>query len=254
MQIKEQYHSIWGVPPTEFVPAMKWIEKAGRTCYDSRDKITEDSWKPMLNHLLRRGHLSVFEHVDVITDNAINSRWEAYAGDGRYANNLRVFIERYGIESVDDLEPFFDGNKQNISNPMITVEFFTNRAMMAELTRHRLFCGFSIKSTRYCRESEGLVFIKPVKFEEWHHSIQDEFTMELHNIELTYLKMLNRGLPAQQARNILPQALSTVIVMTTRLSQWKTIFELRCSSAADPQMQALIKPLRDELLERFSDA
>jgi len=42
--------------------SLELIEKAGRTCYKSEDKITEDSTNNFVRRIRRRGHLSVLEH------------------------------------------------------------------------------------------------------------------------------------------------------------------------------------------------
>jgi thymidylate synthase (FAD) len=44
---------------------LKFIEKAGRTCYKSEDKINSDSAKRFVKNLVERGHLSVIEHFSV---------------------------------------------------------------------------------------------------------------------------------------------------------------------------------------------
>lgn len=50
----------------------KIIEIAGRTCYHSEDKITENSWKKFIRTLIQSGHTSVLEHsiltVKFVTD------------------------------------------------------------------------------------------------------------------------------------------------------------------------------------------
>ena len=43
--------------------ALKLIELAGRTCYKSEDKITEDSAEKFVAMILKRGHESVLEHA-----------------------------------------------------------------------------------------------------------------------------------------------------------------------------------------------
>ena len=43
--------------------AERLIESCGRTCYESYDKVTEDSHKKLIRHLMKSGHLSVFEHA-----------------------------------------------------------------------------------------------------------------------------------------------------------------------------------------------
>ena len=50
---------------------LKRIEHAGRTCYMSHDKTTEESYAAFINSLIRRGHTSVLEfasfHVELVT-------------------------------------------------------------------------------------------------------------------------------------------------------------------------------------------
>lgn len=43
--------------------AMQLIEKAGRTCYKSEDKITPDSANKFIEMIIKRGHDSVLEHA-----------------------------------------------------------------------------------------------------------------------------------------------------------------------------------------------
>ena len=47
------------------VKIMKRLERACRTCYRSEGKITEDSYKNLLNNCITRGHESVLEHEKV---------------------------------------------------------------------------------------------------------------------------------------------------------------------------------------------
>ncbi|MEI3401401.1 MAG: FAD-dependent thymidylate synthase [Clostridia bacterium] len=44
---------------------MKRIERACRTCYRSEGKITDDSYKNLINNCITRGHESVLEHEKV---------------------------------------------------------------------------------------------------------------------------------------------------------------------------------------------
>ena len=43
----------------------KAIERAGRVCYRSEDKITEDSAKPFVDRIIKSKHGSVLEHGTV---------------------------------------------------------------------------------------------------------------------------------------------------------------------------------------------
>lgn len=53
----------------------KQIELAGRTCYKSEDKITEDSAKAFVDRMIKSGHGAMLEHGTVylrIPENDIN--------------------------------------------------------------------------------------------------------------------------------------------------------------------------------------
>lgn len=55
---------------------LKFIERIGRTCYKSEDRITEDSAKKFVDNLIKSGHESVIEHFNItvkfITDRGIS--------------------------------------------------------------------------------------------------------------------------------------------------------------------------------------
>lgn len=54
-----------GIAPSDEMEMLQMIEAAGRTCYKSEDKITDDSAVRFFEMILRRGHLSVLEHSNI---------------------------------------------------------------------------------------------------------------------------------------------------------------------------------------------
>lgn len=58
--------------------------------------------------------------------------------------------------------------------------------------------------------------------------------------------MLNYGLSAQQARDVLPNSLKTEVIMTANLREWRHFFKLRAlgtTGAPHPQMREVAIPL-----------
>lgn len=51
--------------PFNGLELVKTVERAGRLCYASSDKITEDSYKKFLQGIIKRGHTSVLEHASI---------------------------------------------------------------------------------------------------------------------------------------------------------------------------------------------
>lgn len=72
------------------------VEEAGRTCYRSEDKITENSYEKFLTGILRRGHESVIEHSSItvrfitdrgVTHEIVRHRIASYSQEStRYCN------------------------------------------------------------------------------------------------------------------------------------------------------------------------
>lgn len=63
MKIIEPYVEI--VTPIDGAAVVRHIERCGRVCYKSEDRITEDSAERFIRSILRRGHESVLEHYSL---------------------------------------------------------------------------------------------------------------------------------------------------------------------------------------------
>lgn len=64
MRLIKPSYEIWEQEPG-LEGIYKAIERAGRICYKSSDKITEDSAKPFVDRLINSGHTSVLEQGTV---------------------------------------------------------------------------------------------------------------------------------------------------------------------------------------------
>lgn len=92
---------------------LQQLELAGRTAYKSEDKITPDSAKDFVQMILKRGHLSVFEHqhvtVRIICDRGVSHeivrhRLASYTQEStRYCNYSKG---KFGSE-LTVIEPCF---------------------------------------------------------------------------------------------------------------------------------------------------
>ena len=92
---------------------LKLIELAGRTCYKSEDKITDDSAKKFVSNIIKRGHEAMLEHsilsVKFICDRGVSHelvrhRLASFAQEStRYCNYGK---NKFGNECTF-IEPFF---------------------------------------------------------------------------------------------------------------------------------------------------
>ena len=250
----------------------KMIEYAGRVCYKSEDKITEDSAKPFVDRMIKSGHGAMLEHGTVYMFMPIGCdkhdyhvAWKYHKNkyskviirnehfllnkNGYYiTTNLRVLVENGWL---DDLKYICDPTE--FHEKRVCVHFICDRGILAEFTRHRVF-SFSAESTRYCNYSKNkfgneVTFIEPC----WStiEPIRDgfsEFRTALAEAENHYLFLIENGWKPQEARAVLPNSLKTELVMTGFISDWKHFFGLRCDSAAHPQARELAIPLREEFI------
>ena len=133
----------------------------------------------------------------------------------------------------------------------ITVKFTCSRSIAQEITRHRL-ASFAMESQRFCAYNKDkfgneVTFVLP----SWVNDNESTelFIQTLKNTELTYFELLNKGLKAQEAREILPNATKTELNMKANLREWRHFFNLRCSQAAHPDIRVLAL----DLLKQFHD-
>jgi len=88
------------IGPEAGIELLQRIERAGRTCYKSEDKITSDSSARFIKNILFRGHESVLEHEKItvriicdrgVTHEIVRHRLASYSQEStrycNYANN-----------------------------------------------------------------------------------------------------------------------------------------------------------------------
>ena len=257
----------------------KHIELCGRTCYKSEDKITEDSAKKFVDTIIKSGHGSVLEHgtiylaipmttyapdaINIYRDNAyskVNDCNEFIFTD-KYGNkvaawcvttNLRVLVEN---DCLEDLEFLCEPTKYH--EKRAAVKFICSRGISHELVRHKVF-SFSQESQRYCaynKEKFGgeITFIKPIWYEQKEDidtSNYPDYGYSLLYAENRYLDLLEQGLKAQEAREVLPNSTKTEVIMTGFTSDWLHFFKLRTDKAAHPEMRKLTIPLEKEFKKK----
>jgi thymidylate synthase (FAD) len=195
----------------------KAIERAGRTCYKSEDKITENSAKPFVDRMVKSGHGAMLEHgtvyLKVVGDERMSEKYQnnPYSrvilrypkGDipnihciptHYITTNFRVLIEEGWLNDLKFVcEPTGHHEKR------ITVRFICDRGVSHEFVRHRVF-SFAQESTRYCNYSKDkfgneLTFIEPCWLEDYNYesnTYYNGFLVALRAAEANYLNLLKQ--------------------------------------------------------------
>lgn len=115
-----------------------------------------------------------------------------------------------------------------------------SRAALAQLTRHRL-ASFDVQSQRYVR-IHGVDLVMPETIRSSDFYVEAGSLMK--DVMNLYHRMVDAGIPAEDARYITPQAVPTVLVMTMNARELRHFFSLRCCNRA----QWEIRHLADEML------
>lgn len=205
MKLVKPSHEILFIQPD----LLKLIEEAGRTCYKSEDKITEDSAEKFVKMVVKKGHHSVIEHANItvrficdrgITHELVRHRLAAYSQEStRYCNY------KGGVTFI--IPPWVNYSPDEI----LTID--------GEIKGH---------SMDYCPAAA------------WFDVMLDT--------ERKYIELITAGgWSPQQARSVFPNSLKTEIVMTANVREWLHVLKLRTSKAAHPQMIELMAPLLNEL-------
>ena len=255
----------------------KQIERAGRVCYKSEDKITETSAREFVERMIKSGHGAMLEAGTIYLrydfkanddSNRVAYRlWSKYkenqyskavqaqpipgVPDGFVAitTNYRVLLQNGWFDDLQYLcEPTEFHEKR------YTVKFICDRGVSHEFVRHRVF-SFAQESTRYCNYSKDkfnneCIFIQPLWLDDIETNL--DFKDSLEHSEAAYFALIKRGWKPQQARNVLPNALKTELVMTGFASDWEHFFKLRDAGSAHPQAYELAHPLHMEFLRRVN--
>lgn len=116
-----------------------------------------------------------------------------------------------------------------------------SRVTLAQLTRHRL-ASFSVQSQRYVKLENPELMI-PDSIRNSTFAAEAESTM--HYVMNLYQRMVEAGIPAEDARYVTPQATTTNLIMTMNARELRHFFSLRCCNRA----QWEIRKLADEMLK-----
>ena len=122
------------------------------------------------------------------------------------------------------------GHESVLEHVSLTFHIICDRAVMSELTRHRLAS-----------------FIMP-PLDEWGLAYRNCHSAAV-DAEDRYKSVINSGHPPELARAVLPLCLKSELYMTANLREWRHILKLRTSKAAHPQMRIVA----GQILQIFRD-
>lgn len=187
-----QPHFYWPETTLKMFPlVLEHLERCGRICYKSEDKINKNSAERFLRAIIKSGHESVIEHIS-LTAIIICSRACSH-------QLVRHRIAAYSQES----QRFCNYNR--------------NKSL-------EVICPFQIPPGNY--EEYGKI-IEEDGQKLSLNDVQAEWVSLINMIYEEYCREIENGVKPEDARYLLPNATKTELAVTFNLRQWRHVFRER---------------------------
>lgn len=113
-----------------------------------------------------------------------------------------------------------------------------SRALTHQLVRHRVGASFNQQSQRYVKFTNGIDLVIPSSVAE-NPEAKQAFDEAMACSVAAYEKLLDLGIPAEDARYLLPNAAASKIVITMNVRELLHFFNLRCCNRAQWEIREL---------------
>lgn len=160
-------------------------------------------------------------------------------GEGTDEKLFNQIVKQFHHESV-------------VEHGSITLRIVCDRAMLAQITRHRHF-SFSVESQRYVNYTKDkfggeISVIKPydldpdtVEYDIWRAGCEQA--------EYYYFELIKRKVKPETARSVLPNSAKTEIVMTGNVRSWRQFLQLRSAGHAQKDVQHISKLVHKAIID-----
>jgi len=206
-------------PNFKIITPIEWIkeypsiiERCGRTCYQSFDFKSPNSEKQFTEKIVKSGHLSVIEHLNITV---------SIIGDRSMSHQLvRHRLASYSQES--------------------------QRYVNYQKKGYKIICPESIGITKSNIDEIKKYESKLIDREQYKQFIWLKNINESLN---TYETLLKNEVKKEDARTVLPNAMKTEVVTTFNLRTWMHVFNER---ALNKHAQNQIKKIMQNILIDFN--
>ncbi len=145
--------------------------------------------------------------------------------------------------AASDIESFLDKIMSLGHHSVLEHASFTfgiegiSRVTTHQLVRHRI-ASFSQQSQRYVSHKEEFTSIMPDTIAE-NSEARQIFAFMSETVHKAYAQLIEMGIPAEDARYILPNATETKIIMTMNARELLHFFALRCCQRAQWEIREM---------------
>ena len=123
-----------------------------------------------------------------------------------------------------------------------------SRACTHQLVRHR-HMSFSQKSQRYVKEKGQFDYLTPPTIER-NSELKEKYNSFMAKISEFYEELTEAGIPAEDARFILPNATSSSLVTSLNLREMIHLANIRLCTRAQDEIRLLVRLMCNELVKQ----
>lgn len=203
----------------------------------------------------------MYPHAKLITPESWFSEMALLVEDcGRRSHKSERRIKGGSAEDFIKRIAFDLGHESIIEHVSITVLIVGSRSMSHQLVRHRL-AAYTQESQRYVDYSKsrfdnvlnvmvppsvGIIACGEYNFEDVAGILEEPMRVYLgsliHSYD-SYLRLRVLDIPAEDAREVLPNACKTEVATTFNIRQWRHVFNMRCTSHAQWQIRGIMQSI-----------
>ena len=122
-----------------------------------------------------------------------------------------------------------------------------SRACTHQLVRHR-HMSFSQKSQRYVTEKGEFEYVTPKTIE--NSALNEEYKEMMKKISDFYGKLVEAGIPGEDARSVLPNAATSSLIVSLNLRELMHLAQLRLCTNAQLEIRTLVRKMCDLVVEQ----
>lgn len=122
-----------------------------------------------------------------------------------------------------------------------------SRAFSHQFVRHHIGIDFEQQSQRYVTFTDKRIFPYTTPDTVVEANMEVEFAEEMQNIDALYHKMVDAGIPGEDARFALPNATNTNFVLTVNFLELQHILDLRLCIRAQWEFRKVAAKMRAEI-------
>jgi thymidylate synthase (FAD) len=148
--------------------------------------------------------------------------------------------------------------KTGHASPLEQVVFWfgvsgVSRSLSHQLVRHRIGISFEQQSQRYVKyREERLEYVTPKSWAE-RPDLRDEYDRLMHDITRVYRRALAEGIPAEDARFVLPNATPTNFQIMVDFAELLHIADLRLCWRAQWEIRHLVALMRRAVVKAIPE-